>query len=321
MNSLTKDSPFPRRFLAWMHERFPFPNALLFFSLYLTAVLLGQFIHHPGDVYLGLRELLGFFPVWFFFLLLRVYDEHKDFELDCQNYPERVLQSGLITLGHLKVAGALAIAIQLGGSLLLDGRFGPITITWLIVFAYSLLMAKEFFIGEWLEKRLPLYAFSHMIIMPMALIWMVQIGARGHALPFEIILLAGLSFLSGAAFEITRKLRAPQEERPNVDSYTKYFGTSGAPLIVAILLLSSAFMLAGLTTWVFGDLPGPGWLVALFALILPAFRALFQFAQNPAAQTRKPTEGMVALAMLGGYLFVTVAVLTSQSIHLGSAPL
>lgn len=321
MSTVTKDSPFISRFLAWMHERFPFPNALLFFSLYLSAVLLGQFIAHPGEVYLGLRELLGFFPVWFFFLLLRVYDEHKDYELDVQNYPDRVLQSGLITLGHLKIAGALAIAVQLGGSLLLDGGFGPITISWLVVFGYSLLMAKEFFCGEWLEKRLPLYAFSHMIIMPMALIWMVQMGAVGVSLPLEIALLAGLSFLSGAAFEVTRKLRAPEEERENVDSYTKYFGPAGASALVGLLLLSSAFMLAGLASWVFGEVPSLGWLVALFGLIIPAYWALFSFSKNPTAKTRKPTEGMVALAMLGGYLFLTVALLSSQAVTWGSSPL
>ena len=46
-----------------------------------------------------------------FFFRLRVFDELKDYELDLQNHPQRVLQSGRITLRKL-------FRISLGGSVL-----------------------------------------------------------------------------------------------------------------------------------------------------------------------------------------------------------
>ena len=312
MSTLTMQSPFPRRFLAWIDERFPFANSLLFFSLYATAVLLGSFAANDGAIEIGVRELAGFLPVWCFFLLLRVYDEHKDYEADCQNYPERVLQRGLITLGHLKVVGGLAIATQLFGSLLLDGGFGMITMWWLAVFVYSVLMAKEFFVGEWLEKRLALYATSHMAIMPLALLWMVQIGAGQQSLPIEVGLLAALSFLSGGAFEVTRKLRAPEEEREEVDSYTKVFGVKGAPLVVSLLLGLSVVVLGLMASWIFGQTPGIGWFVALGAILVAPVILLMKFRSDPTPKTRKTTEAVVGLSMLASYIFMISVILAER---------
>lgn len=40
--TLTLEAPLPSRILAWMHERFPFANALLFFILYLTTAAVAR---------------------------------------------------------------------------------------------------------------------------------------------------------------------------------------------------------------------------------------------------------------------------------------
>ncbi len=321
MSSVTMQSSLPRRFLAWMNERFPFANSLLFFSLYATAVLVGQVATSTAGVEFGLRELAGFLPVWCFFFLLRIYDEHKDYEEDCKNYPDRVLQQGLITLGHLKVAGALAIATQLGGSLLLDGGFGPITMWWLAVFAYSLLMTKEFFVRQWLTERLVIYATSHMLIMPLAILWMVQIGAGAEGLPLEVGYLAALAFLCGGAFEVTRKLRAPEEEREEVDSYTKVFGTSGAPIIVGVLLTLATGSLALLLMWIVDGTPSPVWFAALAAILLASLVPLQLFRQNPTPKGRKTTEALVSLSMMASYLVVIGFVAAQHGISWGGTGL
>jgi 4-hydroxybenzoate polyprenyltransferase len=301
-------SPLARRFLAWVHERFPLSHGILFFVLYFTALVTGRFDTTTETLPIAVPDLVGFIALWSFFLMLRVFDEHKDYELDCRNHPDRVLQSGRITLGHLKVAGGIAIGLQLGLSLWLDAGFGRITAWWLAVFAYSLLMAKEFFVGEWLSRRLVLYAATHMVIMPLAMIWLAQIGAEQSALPRNIGLLAGLSFLSGAAFEVTRKLRGPEEERAGVDSYTKVLGTSSAPLLVLVLLAGSAAVQVLLLHWIFGGPARARWYGLLAAGLLPAAITLLRFRAKPTATTRKASEGAVSLSMLMGYLVVVIAV-------------
>src|SRR2546421_12460953 len=98
------ETSFVRRFLSWVHERFPLANGLLYLPLYLAALLLGR----RGGA-LEPFDAFGFAAAWSFFLMLRVFDEHKDFDSDRALYPQRVLQRGLVTLRHLKIVGVAAI--------------------------------------------------------------------------------------------------------------------------------------------------------------------------------------------------------------------
>ena len=314
-DELMMSSPFIRRFFAWVQERFPLPNALLFFALWAAAFLSGRALAVPDGASLTLNpyHAVGFLGAWSYFLLLRVYDEHKDYELDMLNYPNRVLQSGLITLGHLKVAGVVAVVAQLGTTLWLGDGFGPALWWWMAVMVWSALMAREFFIGEWLEQRLVLYAFSHMLSMPLALLWMAHMGARGRWLPPEIGWLAGAAFFSGAAFEVTRKLRAPSEERETVDSYARELGLrTGSVVVLVFLALSVGGQLMLLAS--VRELTLVWILVALAPLIAPLVTFL-RFMSDPTVPRREANEASTALAMLAGYVIVIVAVLTSRPIH------
>ncbi len=318
--ALTQDSSLARRLWAWADERFPVVNCVLFAVLYTAALLWGRFLVLPGGVDLPLmaRDLAGLLASIAFFLMLRVFDEHKDFELDSRNHPQRVLQRGLISLSHLKVAGAIAIVVQLAVSLWQDhaaGRtFGYATQIWLIVMVWSALMAKEFFIGEWLSKRLFLYALSHMVVMPMALVWMAQLGMPVVRLPGSVLYLALLSFLSGFAFEITRKTKAPEDERDTVDSYTRVFGTRGAPVVIALLCVAQAVVMVLMLRKIF---PG-GVHVAWYAgpLVIAALPALTlsTFARTPTPKAAKKNEGAVSLAMLAGYAVLIAALISARGL-------
>jgi len=315
-SKLNQSSPLAARFYGWMAERFPPAHAVLFFVLYLSAVLFGGFLSQSGSVRFGPRELLGFAAAYCFFLMLRVFDEHKDFTEDCENYPDRVLQRGLITLGHLKVAGAVAIAVQFAVSLFFDSGFGPTTIAWLVVIGWSLLMAAEFFAAEWLKKRLLLYAVSHMVVMPMALVWMAQMGSK-EWLPASIALLSLLSFFSGFAFELARKTKSPDDERDAVQSYTKVFGTRTAPMVTLAVLAAGAAVLVG--TLLFITDGTPNWILICLSIGLlaaPAW-ALARFRASPSAATAKQQEGMCSLYMLAGYVILIVAVAIERGIEWG----
>jgi hypothetical protein len=262
-------------------------------------------------------DLVGFLGAWAFFLMLRVFDEHKDYALDCQNHPDRVLQRGLITLEHLKAVGALCIAAQLGVSLYLDGGFGLVTGWWLGVMGYSLLMAKEFFVGEWLAARLLLYAVSHMVVMPLSLCWMAQVGAGGTLVTADVALLAGLSFLSGGAFEVTRKTRGPEEERDGVDSYSKVLGVAGSARVIMALLAASTAVQVALLHRIFGGPASWAWYGVLAAgLALPVV-TLQRFTRAPSEKGREKNEALVSLSMLLSYVVVVVAALVERGIAWG----
>ncbi len=298
---------------AWAEERFPLAHGALFLVLYVAAVLYGRFSTGDGPLTLGLEDAWGFLATWSFFLMLRVFDEHKDYALDCRNHPERVLQRGLVTLGHLKGVGALAIVFQLGVSLWLDWGLGPIAWRWLLVMGWTLLMAREFFCGEWLKRRLLLYAASHMAVMPMALLWMASMGAVGRPLHQSSALVALLSFLLGAAVELTRKTWAPVEERETVDSYNRVFGARRAPLVVMGFLVAAAAVEAVVLRRIVGA-QGPTWQAAvLVAASLPVL-SLYVFRRCPSASGRRRNEATVALFVFTAYGLLAAALVVKRGL-------
>ena len=317
MTDLSSESSLPARLWAWCSERFPLAHGALFAVLYATALLFGRFLTQDGPLAVEpLADVVGFAAAWAFFLMLRIFDEHKDYDLDLLNHPERVLQSGLITLGHLKGLGVVAIALQVGATLWIDGGLGPATVAWAVVILWSSLMAKEFFVGAWLEKRLVLYAVSHMVVMPMALVWMAALGATPARLTGSVALLALLSFLSGAAFEVTRKTKGPEEERETIQSYSRVFGATRAPLVAGALLLLSAGVQVALLFAILSDGPHPAWYAGLAAPPLIALVVLQRFRQAPSAAARGANEGAVSLAMLGSYVVVLAAMIVERGLVL-----
>src|ERR1700733_1730869 len=85
---------------AWFLERFPLVNVISAFVMYfMIAAVARQLLQITPHFNLS-RDLVGSLGLTSFFLLLRVSDEFKDFALDSQLYPQRVLQSGQIELKH-----------------------------------------------------------------------------------------------------------------------------------------------------------------------------------------------------------------------------
>ncbi len=308
--TMTPQSPFSSRFLAWMGERFPFANALLFFILYLATAAVAR-ATLTGEIDISALDLAGCLVTWSFFLVLRIFDEHKDYQLDCQNHPQRVLQSGLITLGHLKIAGVLAIVAQLLWSIWLDRGLGQTTVAWMMMFAWTCLMGKEFFIADWLNRHLTTYAVSHMLVMPLIVWWLANLAVPGLAFSSTLGILMGLAFVSGFCFEITRKTKGPEEERDSIDSYSRIFSVSGAALIVMALVTTMVLNQA----WLIFDLTDqfPIWAaVVLLIFWAMSMRQLVSFRAAPDHKGREKNEAFVALTMLAGYAVLIVVVLADR---------
>ena len=317
-HTLTSASPLASRFAAWLRERFPFATALLFLFIYLgtAAVVLASQL---GTIELSLRDLIGCLVTWSFFLLLRILDEHKDYAQDCHNHPQRVLQSGLIELRHLKVAGVLALAAQGLWSLWLDrelgGPPGPVSLAWVALLLWTGLMTKEFFVPAWLNRHLTCYALSHMLVMPFAVWWLAQLALPGAALNPALLSSMSLAFISGFCFEITRKTKGPEEERESIESYSRIFGSRAAALLVLALVSAMLANQLWLLQLLLGGLPI--WtLVLLLAVYGLAVRQLLAFIRRPSAPLRNKNQAFVGLAMLAGYAVLIAALAIEHGLTL-----
>ena len=223
-----------------------------------------------------------------------------------------MLQRGLVTLDHLKLVGAMAIAVQLGVSLLENHGVGRVTVWWVLLMAWSLLMAKEFFAGAWLERRLVLYAFSHQLAMPLLMLWVAQMGAGDRALPADVIWLCVCGIGFAFALEVARKVRAPEDEREGVDSYTRSLGLRGAPLTVQALLAVAA---AAGALLIHGAGVRSGVAFACVALApLPGIAASAAFLRRPVARAAKNVENGTGIAVLTLLVVLSVAILGSRGV-------
>lgn len=273
---------------AYLNERFPpvaygVLVALFFGSATLVATVLGEgsSIHWAGAA-----------VVFLVFFHLRVFDEHKDYEGDVQAYPDRVLSRGDITLTDLKVLGALAIAAELGLSLWIGERA---LIAWGVTLAFTLLMAKEFFIGRWLNRHLVVYAVSHNpVVAGLAVYsWACTDAAWSNA----FIAYVGMVSLGSLAFEVGRKFRLPSEEIEGVESYTSALGRGAAMGFLWTILHLTAVAL-GVLLLLMGDIV---WIAAL--PVLPAL-----FLVKPTSPAKKVELGATLVLFLSMLISGIVAV-------------
>jgi len=233
------------RWWTYLQERFPpLENGLLVGVFSLSALCYSALLRGASGALTVPSMVVAFGLTLLFFFLLRVADEFKDVEDDRRYRPERPVPRGLISLRELEGAGAIAAATQLGLAAWVDG-----TLVWVLLgtWAYFGLMCVEFFVPEWLDRHPAVYVGSHMVVMPgIALLAAgVDWAAGGVVPPTDLAWFLGASFFGGLVFEIGRKIRAPEGERPGVDTYSKAWGRSRAVSAwLAVMVLSGGLGMA-----------------------------------------------------------------------------
>lgn len=224
----------------WLVERFP---PVVYTALVAAfAYGAGALAVLDGGRWTWIPAIVG----WLFFLQLRIFDEHKDFEDDRVAYPERVLSKGEVTLNGLARLGVFVVIAQL---ILASLSGGHALALWACAFAFSVTMLYEFGIGEWLSKRLLLYAITHNPVVGLLAAYMYL--ASDPAPNLRFLGFVGLASASSLAVEVGRKLRLPDEEIQGVPSYTTELGQRGARgTLIALHLLTG--LLVGWTATAYG---------------------------------------------------------------------
>ncbi len=176
------------------------------------------------------QTAVAFVTSLLFFLQLRLADEFKDFEDDSRHRPYRPVPRGLITLRELALVWAGCIGLQLLLALWLSTRLLPLlAITWV----YLLLMSKEFFFPNWLKRHAVIYMVTHMVITPLIFLYASACDwiAAGYARPSHgLIWMLAVNYFNGMVIEIGRKIRAPGDEEPGVETYSFLWGRRNAVL-------------------------------------------------------------------------------------------
>jgi len=287
---------FARNFVAYLNERFPpIANVLLILTYYSSNQFLAIALTRPGHaMHYDRWSFLGMLMLVSFFFHIRVFDEHKDYEEDCRHYPHRVLQSGRVTLRHLKIAAAIAIATQL---VIVLARGAEATVAWAIAFGFTLLMLREFFAHAFLKRHFLLYATSHMLIMPLLSLLVFSFATKRW--PWEappwFWVYAFVGFFVTFNWEVSRKIRAPEEELEGVDSYTKIFGTFGAAYVVLLIRAIDTLLVAalghhlGVSKWFY---------VALGVLYAVCLAGFFQYRFRPTPRHAKMMEVYAGMYMI-----------------------
>ena len=313
---LTTNSPFPLRLWAYLKERFPpIGNGLLIVSYYSCNQFLAQALTEPGEpMRYSLAAMVGAVTLLAAFFHLRVFDEHKDYEEDLRHYPERVLQNGLITLRQLKILGGLAIGYELAAAIAWAFIVSPAPlIAVVLALGFSLLMLREFFVGDWLRRHFLLYATSHMLIMPLLAMIVFSYTTSRYlwAAPGWYWFYAWVGFFVTFNWEISRKIRAPADEREGVETYTKVLGTYGAAYAVLLVRIIDTAMVAavgyhlGLPWWFYAVL------IALYGVCLVGF---LQYRFNTTRATAKRMEVYAGMYVIAFDITVALALGSSRGV-------
>jgi len=226
-----------------------FPPVPMIVAIYLTIA--GEYFAFEaagrgGRLVLTWREIAaGAFGVCML-LLLRIYDELKDVEVDRRlaaagdpKYLARPLVRGLVDVedlhalrGGLMVA-ALVLNVPLGAQV-----FGAFVVTFAIAWASS----RWFFWPKMREHLLIAFA-THNPLTALLHAYVVVVFAAdfgwGAVAPGVVVATIGAHQAMAAAWEVARKVRAPADETAYV-TYSRVLGFRAAAAITAALVLVAA---------------------------------------------------------------------------------
>ena len=287
----------------WIYQRERFPLAghgplILSFSasaVALSALLRGTWPSWPAVGVAFVSALLAFFQ-------LRVADEFKDADEDRQFRPYRPVPRGLVTLPELARLGVASMAVQLMLAWWLDPR---LVVVLAAVWAYMALLSREFFVVEWLKARPFTYLWTHMLVVPLIDLYATACDwvPAGATPPPGLGWFLGASFFNGVVVEVGRKLRAPADEEPGVETYSAAWGRPRAmsAWLAALGLAGACAAAAARTAGVGGIMAGVGAVGVMLAALLGA-----RFLQRPVPGSGKAFELFAGVWTLCMYLSVGI---------------
>lgn len=225
-----------KRLRIYFKEMYPLiPRLALGFIIFGEIYFIVLLNYGVKDFFLGIQEAVGGFTVFSFLLWLRIADDFKDYELDCRLFPQRPLPSGRVKKKDL----AVFVVILISATVVLNIIFMNNFWFFLFLYVYGTLMSLWFFQRKKIQKSLPLALITHnpvQMIMNIYIISFTCIKYHLKGVTWITFLAAWTLYFPALIWEISRKIRAPQEETEYV-TYSSLFGYKKATWFVLILTL------------------------------------------------------------------------------------
>lgn len=287
------------RFYIYQKKRFPIVgHGILVASFSFSAIAYSRICRGVEGFVDATTYGVGVFTTISLFLLVRIFDEHKDAEEDALYRKDLPVPSGLVTLKELRNIGIVVALLQVAVNL----YFFP-KMLWIygIVIGYLSLMGKEFFIADWLKKHQFWYVTSHMFIIPLVDIYASGLDwlLAGVAAPVGLLFFFAVSYMNGIVLEVGRKIRTPTQEATGVLTYSSLLGVQKATFLwLAVVVFTWILSIAAANYAGFG--------MATF-YVLSAFLLLcmvigFNFLKHTSAKNAKMIEVASAIWTIAMYL-------------------
>lgn len=272
------------RIQGYFREMFPLPGRLTLAAL--TAVGISGYaraITATARPIWSWDVAGGVWNVFAVLLILRLMDELKDREIDQSLFPDRPLPSGRILESDIRLTLVGVTAAFVGANL----WSWTTAIAAGIVLGYSSLMYVRFWAPELLKGSLPITLATHTPVVPLMLLlnfvqFAAACGIAVDGLPWRWVLpYVVMVWASVLAWELSRKIRAPEEETAYV-TYSRILGFR-----IAVAAAAAAQTLA-LATGAYLHLRlSPGWCHALLMAggYLYALWGHARFLTHPSPQT------------------------------------
>lgn len=305
MGSPAKPTTRPRRLWTYIVEMYPLhinvPYSFLsFFGFYFLL----QAAYGGETLKLTIHSLLGTLTLACFTLLLRIFDEFKDYEHDVKLFPHRPLPSGRVLPGDLKALGwTLAVLM-----VLMNVFQGQAIVGFGLLMAYGLLTFKYFFLPDLHRGSLLLTLITHNPLALFTHIYIFSVYSMEYGQPADwraVWLGIAMFWLLVFAWETSRKIRAKEEEDDYV-TYSQIFGTRRSALVPMAGLTASFYL-----SWHFTrSLDLPIWFIGImgvaFAYTLFGF-VRWLLVQNPKTSKLKPFVENYSLVL---YLAILAALIS-----------
>lgn len=285
-----------RRMNLWLKERFPLMNFISAFFIYFLAKSIS--VIDQQQLNISFLDFWGMLIPACHLFLLRVFDEHKDFETDAIFYPHRVVQRGVFKLKDIRLLGYIAVIIQMVAYIIT--RVGYISdLAYIGLWVWTLLMTKEFFCKSYLKRNLFLYGFLHLLVTPILLFLLLVITFKEVTFNLNFALPLLISILTGWLYELSRKTKGQEEETGDL-TYSSLWGVKKALL----WLFFSAIVTLIVSLWFFNSLGIFNLYLLGIAILLVTLTLLTlnNFKKVATAKSRKQNEGISFLISLYAFL-------------------
>jgi 4-hydroxybenzoate polyprenyltransferase len=254
-----------KRIHIYLKEMYPviprlFLGFLLLFEVYFLVVLIAD----VKDIRVGIQEIVGAFTIFAFLMSLRIADEFKDYETDLKLFPERPYPSGRVRKTDLIVLLVSVSAVAAA----LNVLFMNNPVFFAILVGYAVLMSVWFFSRHRIQKSLLLALVTHNPVQLVLNLYIISFACIKYGLPiftFDNVVIAFTLYFPGLIWEVSRKIRAPEDETEYV-TYSKIFGYKKATRFVMLVMffdmITSSILVFKLYPWaVITVILSYGWLV------------------------------------------------------------